>query len=630
MVMQMTRGNAVIRPMAIAAALLLAGHSVAPAAAAQSAATADRKAEAPNEALAKLRARAPEEEVIYFLLPDRFENGDTANDRGGLRGDRLVTGFDPTHKGFFNGGDLKGLTQRLDYLQGMGVTAIWLAPIFKNKPVQGPAGQESAGYHGYWVTDFTTVDPHFGTEAEFKAFVDAAHARGMKVYMDIITNHSADVIFFRECVGQPSCPYRSKADYPYSRRVSDGAAINPGFAGDDDPSAANWARLTDPAYAYTPFVPAAEKDVKRPEWLNDPRYYHNRGNTTFTGESSTYGDFVGLDDLMTEHPDVVAGMIRIYQSWIERFGIDGYRIDTAKHVNPEFWQQFVPAILATAKARGIDNFHIFGEVATGEMDPALTAEWTVRAGLPTNLDMAFFAAVRDTLAGNKAPDHLVRLFAADVLYKGGEATALRLPTFIGNHDFGRFAHFADRAKPAMPAAERLARTQLAHAMMFLLRGIPTVYYGDEQGFVGDGNDQDARETLFASKVAVYNDNDLIGSDATTAVANFNPAHPLYQTIRKLAAARHANRALRHGRQVVRSYDEKPGLLAMSRIDPADSSDVVVMFNTSAEPIRRNVAVDYRARGFAAVVGDCPATPTAPGQLTITLPPLGYAACRTIR
>ncbi|MFX4369969.1 alpha-amylase family glycosyl hydrolase, partial [Acinetobacter baumannii] len=91
--------------------------------------------------------------------------------------------------------------------------------------------------------------------------------------------------------------------------------------------------LTDPAYAYTPFVPAAEKTVKVPAWLNDPRYYHNRGDSTFAGESARYGDFAGLDDLMTEDPRVVAGFIAIYGSWIDRFGIDGFRVDTARHVN---------------------------------------------------------------------------------------------------------------------------------------------------------------------------------------------------------------------------------------------------------------------------------------------------------
>ena len=352
------------------------------------------------------RARTPEQEVVYFVLPDRFENGDPKNDKGGLKGDRLSTGYDPTAKGFYHGGDLKGLTQRLDYIQGLGATAIWFAPIFKNKPVQGPKGDESAGYHGYWVTDFTQVDPHFGTNAEFKAFVDAAHARGMKVYMDIIANHTADVIRYREG-DAASYAYRGKADYPFSRRGGlKGAAINPGFNGDADFSPKNWARLTDPTFAYTPYVPKGEETVKVPAWLNDPIHYHNRGDTNWVGESSLYGDFVGLDDLATESPRVVQGMIEIYASWIERFGIDGFRIDTARHVNPEFWQAFVPAMLETARAKGIPNFHIFGEVATSDVDPALTARWTRIAGLPSNLDMAFAAAAQRMDARSPPPEEV--------------------------------------------------------------------------------------------------------------------------------------------------------------------------------------------------------------------------------
>src|SRR3546814_4690579 len=99
-------------------------------------------------------------------------NGDPANDRGGLSGDRLTTGYDPTDSGFYHGGDLKGLTDKLSYIARLGATAVWVGPIFKNKPVQGPKGQESAAYHGYWITDFTTVDPHFGTEDDFRRFVD--------------------------------------------------------------------------------------------------------------------------------------------------------------------------------------------------------------------------------------------------------------------------------------------------------------------------------------------------------------------------------------------------------------------------------------------------------------------------
>src|SRR5277367_76310 len=127
------------------------------------------------------RSRLPADEIIYFLLPDRFENGDPSNDRGGLTGGRLATGFDPTAKGFYHGGDLRGLIARLDYIQALGATAVWLGPVFKNKPVQGTPGHESAGYHGYWITDFTRVDPHFGNDEDMRNLAEAVHSRGMKL-----------------------------------------------------------------------------------------------------------------------------------------------------------------------------------------------------------------------------------------------------------------------------------------------------------------------------------------------------------------------------------------------------------------------------------------------------------------
>jgi glycosidase len=567
------------------------------------------------------RDRLPEDEVLYFLLPDRFENGDTTNDRGGLTGDRLVTGFDPASKGFYHGGDLKGVLQRLDYIQALGATAIWVGPIFKNKPVQGPKGQESAGYHGYWITDFTQVDPHFGTNAEFKALVDAAHKRGIKVYMDIVVNHTADVIQFREC---GDCAYRSRADYPYQRKGGvSGAAINPGFTGDDDHSAQNFARLTRPDYAYTPFVPEAEKRVKVPAWLNDPIYYHNRGNSTFTGESSTMGDFVGLDDLMTENPRVVAGMIEIFGGWIDRFGIDGFRVDTARHVNPEFWQAFVPAMRARAKARGIPNFHIFGEVADPEV--AALAQHTRVDKFPAVLDFAFNQAVIDGASG-KGTDRLAKVFAADVLYEGGEATAHRLPTFVSNHDAGRAATFLRQALPKIGQDELLQRVQLAQAMLLLLRGVPTIYSGDEQGFVSDGNDQDAREDMFGSKVASYNDNTLLGTSATTASPSFNPDHPLFREIATLARLRTSHPALTRGRQVTRFASDKPGLFAVSRFDPKTGAETVIAFNTAAESWTGHIRVETGSTTFRTLAGTCPAGAVAPGSLTLSLPAFGFAVC----
>lgn len=572
------------------------------------------------------RARPSEQEVVYFVLPDRFENGDARNDKGGLKGDRLVTGFDPASKGFYHGGDLKGLTQRLDYIQGLGASAIWLGPIFKNKPVQGPKGQESAGYHGYWITDFTAVDPHFGSAADFKAFVDAAHARGMKVYMDIIVNHTADVIQYRE-VSADGYLYRSKADYPFSRRGGvKGAAINAGFGGDQNPDPANWARLTDPTFAYTPYVPKGEEKAKTPAWLNDPAYYHNRGNTNWKGESSQYGDFVGLDDLATEDPRVVAGMIEIYGGWIDRFGVDGFRIDTAKHVNPEFWRQFVPAMLARAKARGIPNFHVFGEVAMDGYDPAQLASWTRDAGLPSVLDFAFFRAALDAVSGKEGTRLLARLTDDDALYEGGKAAALRLPTFLGNHDAGRLGMFLKQARPKADGEELLGRAMLAHAILLSLRGVPVIYYGDEQGFAGIGGDQSARHDMFASKVAEYNAQGLIGSKSTTAAANFNPAHPLYRQIAELARIRRETPALTGGRSVVRASSDEPGLFALSRFDPASGREVVLAFNTSDKPLSARVAIDPASLAFTPLAGQCPLVADAPGSLTVTLPPLGFAIC----
>ena len=574
------------------------------------------------------RARPPEDEMVYFVLPDRFENGDAANDMGGLGGDRLTTGFDPTHKGFYHGGDLKGLIARLDYIQGLGATAIWLGPIYKNKPVQGGPGQESAGYHGYWITDFTRVDPHFGDDADMRAFVDAAHARGLKVYLDIITNHTADVIQYRECPGS-ACAYRDKGNYPYSRKGGlAGPPINPGFAGDSVRGAANFAKLTDPNYAYTPFVPPAEADVKVPAWLNSPIYYHNRGNSDFVGESSLYGDFVGLDDLMTENPRVVQGFIDIYGDWIERYGIDGFRIDTARHVNPEFWQAFIPAMLSRARSRGIPNFHIFGEVAAEGVDVAQLARHTRVDKLPSVLDFAFANAVGKLASGVEGTSMLARLYQDDGLYEGGAAAAMRLPVFTGNHDFGRLAFIIRAARPNATDDEVLKRVMLGNAMMFLLRGVPVVYYGDEQGFVGHGIDQDSRQDMFASRVASYNDQTLLGSSGTTVVANFNPQHPLYAQIAGLARLRQEQPALRHGRQVVRAHGKSPGLFAASRLS-SDGVELVVAFNTSTSTVVSQIEVEATSVVFRALRGACAAKASAPGSFRVEVPPLSYVVCQGV-
>jgi glycosidase len=599
-----------------------AGVQIVPAAHAQSQLQADRRIE---------------DEIIYFVLPDRFENGDPSNDRGGIEGGRLRDGYDPTDYGFYHGGDLKGLTQRLDYIQGMGVTAIWLTPIFENNPVQGGAGQESSGYHGYWITDFTNVDPHIGTREDFKTFVDAAHARGMKVYMDIITNHTADIIGYREChdpevTGGPtfSCAYRYIGDYPWTRRASDGAAINDGFLGDDavHQTAENFAKLSEPTWAYTPFVPEHFEGVKIPEWLNDPIYYHNRGDTDFVDEDSLYGDFVGLDDLNTAHPRVVEGMLEIYKDWITAYKVDGFRIDTAKHVRDEFWQTFAPAILDHASDLGIDHFHMFGEVYVDSQKPQHLARFTTEAGLPTVLDFAFQASARGLIVDGKPGLFMDELYRSDVIYAKGAETARQLPTFLGNHDMGRFSGFLRQADPEMSDDEIFARVRLANALMFFARGVPTIYYGDEQGFVSDGGDRLARENMFPSQTDLYNDNDLIATDATTAQSNFDTSHPLYLAIKTFAGIRSSEPALRRGEQITRLAHRENSVFAFSRVDYEAGTEIVVAINAEASQQDINIAVDGRASAFTSLLGSCREAATAPGSYALSIPALDAIVCKS--
>ncbi len=589
-----------------------------PALAAQ--ASARPQIQPPAGVVEAMRQRPPQDEVIYFLLPDRFANGDASNDHGGYAPDRLASGFDATSPEFYHGGDLAGIIERLDYLQSLGATAVWMAPIFKNKPVQPTAGRPMAGFHGYWITDFTRPDPHFGEPETMKALVAAAHARGIKVYLDIVTNHTADVIQYRECP-ENDCAYRSVADYPYTRQGGvDGAPINEGFRGDG--SAADFARLTNPNWAYTPYVPAGEETVKVPAWLNDPIYYHNRGDSTFRNESSTHGDFAGLDDLFTENPRVIEGMIEIFGGWIDEYGIDGFRIDTAKHVNPEFWQAFVPAILERARARGIPNFHIFGEVY--DPDPAGLARHTRVDKLPAVLDFAFQSVATDVATGARTPHDLALMFAADALYEGGAEAALQLPTFLGNHDMGRIGGFIHKAHPAAGDAELLARSKLAHALMMFSRGVPTLYYGDEQGFAGEGGYGGGRQDMWESQVEAYRNEPRLGGHRPA----YDQQAPLYLAIAEMARLRAGDANLRRGLQTVRAAAEEPGLFAFTRAIAGQPGETLVVFNTGATPLEANIQVDVDSVRWSAARGDCPATSIAPGTVRVSLAPFEYMICKS--
>ncbi|MFI5932317.1 pullulanase-type alpha-1,6-glucosidase [Actinoplanes sp. NPDC051494] len=563
---------------------------------------------------------APPNEQFYFALPDRFADGNTANNRGGLGGDRLATGYDPADKGFYHGGDLQGVINRLDYIQGLGTTAIWLAPVFKNRPVQGSGNDVSAGYHGYWITDFTQVDPHFGTNADLKRLVQLAHRRGMKIYLDIIVNHTADIIKYAEneyaYVDKSAQPYLDAQGRTFEdRNYADGTRAFPA--------------VDDGSYPYTPVIDPADAKVKVPAWLNDPAMYHNRGDTTFTGEDSEYGDFFGLDDLWTERPEVVSGMTKIYADWIGSTGIDGYRLDTVKHTDLDFWPQFSQGVENAAAKAGKPDFFMFGEVYSADQEVEST--YVRRGGLPATLDFSFQAAAKSFTADGGSAQDLADVYAKDSLYTTVSTSAGRLPTFLGNHDMGRIGSFIE-AGSGDPGTY-LRRDQLAHELMFLTRGQPVIYSGDEQGFTGPGGDKDARQDMFASRTADYLDDDLIGTDRTHAQANFETGHPLYRTIATLGALRKAHPALRDGRQITRYAADGPGIFATSRINDAERREYVVAVNNATTT--QTVTVDTWTAGssFQGVYGGAGGKVTgANGKLTVTVPALSavvYRAAKTV-
>jgi glycosidase len=523
----------------------------------------------------------------------------------------MVSGFDVTRKGFYNGGDLAGLLDRIDYIQGLGTTSIWLTPSFKNKAVQPE--DKSAGYHGYWVTDFTQIDPHLGTNEELKVLIDKAHSRGMKVYFDIITNHTADVIGYQEGARKA---YVSKDAEPY--RTATGKNFDDrDFAGSEDFPALDAAT----SFPYIPVLDPGEENLKVPAWLNDPTLYHNRGDTTFVGEDSSYGDFFGLDDLFTEHPRVVAGMEDIYKSWIRDFGVDGFRIDTMKHVNNEFWQAFGPDVLSYAKELGKDEFFMFGEVF--DTSKSFTSQFTTRNEMQAVLDFPFQDAARNFASKGQDTRSLASFFAGDDWYTDADSNVYQLPTFLGNHDMGRIGSFIAADNPGATDTEKVARDELAHELMYFSRGNPVVYYGDEQGFTGPGGDQDARQTLFASHVPEYLDDDLLGTDATHAADNFNAAHPLYSRISRLAALTKEHPALRDGAHQHRYASEGPGIYAFSRTGAVDQREYVVALNNSEQEQTAEVPTYIAKRSYSLIYGEGAGEvkTSAEGTLAVTVPPL---------
>jgi glycosidase len=532
-----------------------------------------------GDSLFQSSVRSPrQDEIVYFLLPDRFNSGNPSRLESGASPEN---GFDPANPDFFHGGDLQGITLKLDYLRDLGVTSIWMTPIFRNLAVQkyGDGIGPKAGYHGYWILDFTDVDSHFGSKADLQHLITDAKQRGIGTILDIVVNHTADVIQPKNGVHayqyKFSKPYLDAHGKPFDDRDyinrEDFPALDPDISFPVPPT----------------FLSEKDRTIKSPDWLNDPTVYHNRGECSTGGESAEYGDVSGLDDLFTEQPRVVRGMIDIYTDWIKNFDIVGFRLDTVKHVNKEFWQRFIPAIQEAAQNSSRKDFFIFGEVY--DYDPAFLSEFVHRAGMRSVLDFGFQRAVRGFAVGTDAPAKLAEFFAKDSYYTTQSVNAYGLVTFLGNHDIGRIGYFLCNDVPNASDEELVARDILAHAVLFFTRGIPAMYYGDEQGFTGKGGDVASREDMFGSKVPDYAQEKRIGGGDGRASA-FNEDHPLFRAVRAMISVRKKNPTLQGGIQIVRYAEDKPGLFAVSRIDQKRREEMLVLFNNSAETHKANIKV----------------------------------------
>ncbi len=595
--------------------LALAAILVAPGAGSAGAAAPGPPAGAQLQALAQLPVAPPiASQRFYFVMTDRYANGDPSNDRGGLTGGRSVTGYDPASNAWFHGGDFKGLTgdctdakAGLARIRSLGFNAIWVTPPFGQRAVQG----DSAAYHGYWIQDFTSVDPHLGTNADFAAFVECAHRLGLEVYLDVVVNHTADVITLSGS-GYSDIPFRDCHGKPFNPARYAGGRTFPCL------NAANMPR--------SPFVLAADRNVKKPAWLNDPLSYHDRGDIEFSGCSETcfeQGDFFGLDDLFTEQPAVVNGLAQVYGDWIRTYKVDGFRIDTAKHVNAAFFRLWVPKIMAAARAAGVPDFQVFGEVTLNAASDL--SEFVRNRGLPNVLDFPFQDAAAGFAAAETNARALGRRLADDDYFRGPNGVEPVPPTFLGNHDMGRAAYQIQVRSHAAGDA-LLKRVLLGHDLLYLLRGAPVVYYGDEVGMIGAGGDKAARQDMFPTQVPEWRTEARVGGPPIGGGSALDVAdNPIENELRTLGALRDANPALTTGASVVRYA--QGSVLAVSRIDLAGRRELVAAFNSGTTQQTVTISTATHSSAWTPLLGGPPVSSGADRKLRLTLAPLSSLLLR---
>src|SRR5882757_9762432 len=260
---------------------------------------------------------------IYQIITDRFFDGDPNNNNADGN-------YSPANSGSVHGGDFKGVEQKLDYIKALGATAIWISPVVLNGHGQ---------FHGYAGRDFYKVDPHWGSLADLQHFVAAAHARGLLVINDIVCNHGDDLIY----------------------------STDAGYANFMAPPAGYTLKYRSGSLTYAPPF-----DIYNSTYTSAnnalTNLFHNHGGIPDYNVPQHYqlGELSGLDDFRTESDYVRSNMAAIYQYWIQQAGFDGFRIDTVKHIEYGFWQNWCPAVHTFAATNSAKpNFFMFGEVYDG-------------------------------------------------------------------------------------------------------------------------------------------------------------------------------------------------------------------------------------------------------------------------
>lgn len=392
-------------------------------------AAAPFRLDAPLPPAGRFQGFSPDD-VMYLIMIDRFANGDPSNDDPAIS--RGL--FDRKKPRYYHGGDLQGIIDHLPYLKSLGVTAIWITPIYDNtdKPNvrQAVNGQPIADYHGYGATDYYAVEEHFGTMDLLRRFVDDAHSMGIKVIQDQVANH----------VG-PDHPWVGDPPKPTWFHGTAAHHINE-----------TWQIWTLPD-------PHASATLKR---------------------NVLDGWFVNaLPDMNQEDPDVAQYEIQNALWWVGMAGFDGIRQDTLPYVPRAFWHNWSAAL-----KNQYPHLRAVGEVF--DADPAVPSFFQggvkrsdgIDSGIDSVFDFPTFFNIRDVFANGAPVDTLSKTFAKDRLYPDASV----LVTFLGNHDVPRFMHL-QRA-----TADNL---KLAFAFLMTARGTPCIYYGDEIGMPG-GNDPDNR------------------------------------------------------------------------------------------------------------------------------------------